>query len=109
MKTGKYRAVSYLISLRHKNIAYLGGPDEYRERVNDNASTNCMAFHAVSYSLSILKKKAIFPQKQLAYQDFLAKMYLPKPNKNGVIEQFAGHFEKRGLLSRNGEKSLEEP
>lgn len=27
-ENGEYRAVSYLISLGHKNIAYLGGPDE---------------------------------------------------------------------------------
>lgn len=85
------------------------GPDEYHERVNDNAFTNYMAFHAVSYTLSILKKKAIFPQKQLAYQDFLAKMYLPQPNQNGVIEQFDWYFEKEDCSLETVRSRLKSP
>ena len=74
------------------------GPDEYHERVNDNAFTNYMAKHAVDYTVSTLKKwgskNSETPQIIKKLENFSAKLYLPLPNEHGVIEQFEGYFAK---------------
>ncbi len=74
------------------------GPDEYHERVNDNAFTNYMAKHAVDYTISAMKKHGTKDPETLQIlgklEDFSAKLYLPLPNENGIIEQFEGYFEK---------------
>ena len=78
------------------------GPDEYHERVDNNAFTNIMVKHAadiLTYALD--KVKSIYPDKynefikdkELAWvYDFAQKLYVPEPNKNGIIEQFDGYF-----------------
>ncbi|MDR0831508.1 MAG: hypothetical protein LBM99_01275 [Bacillales bacterium] len=71
------------------------GPDEYHERVNDNAFTNYLAKYTVEITLNYLKSFAHLLGLQydsLALQDFIDNIYLPKPNKEGVIEQFQGYF-----------------
>lgn len=82
------------------------GPDEYHERVNNNAYTNKMAQATCSWAVQAadMLKKA----DAEAYQAFCAetgaesllprlaqeaeKMYIPAPNADGVIEQFDGYF-----------------
>lgn len=79
------------------------GPDEYHERVDDNAFTNYQAKMAAeiffSY-LSVLTKKEV---EQLPFysdmrknigriQDFRENLYLPVPDKDGIIEQFDGYL-----------------
>lgn len=78
------------------------GPDEYHERVDNNAFTNIMVKHAadiLTYALD--KVKSIYPDKynefikdkELAWvYDFAQKLYIPKPDKNDIIEQFDGYF-----------------
>lgn len=78
------------------------GPDEYHERVDNNAFTNIMVKHAayiLTYALD--KVKSIYPDKynefikdkELAWvYDFAQKLYVPEPDKNGIIEQFDGYF-----------------
>lgn len=63
------------------------GPDEYHERINDNAFTNYSAYQtiecAIKYGPDNIKKEL---------KPFLDKIYLPQPNENGVYEQFDGYF-----------------
>lgn len=80
------------------------GPDEYHERVDDNAFTNYQAKEALDIFFSYL---SLFNQKELeqlsfhsslmkdlsSLQDFREKLYLPVPNQEGLIEQFRGYFD----------------
>lgn len=65
------------------------GPDEYHERINDNAFTSYMAKYALEKCLQYgenidLKEKCL---------EFLNNMYLPPVNKSGLIEQFQGYYD----------------
>lgn len=80
------------------------GPDEYHERVNNNAYTNYMAHETVLNFLDALEHyENLCPEKYRAFigehkndieslKIFAEKLYLPSPNENGVIEQFDGYF-----------------
>ena len=78
------------------------GPDEYHERVDNNAFTNIMIKHAADILILALEKmKALYPEnysefieeKELNWvYDFSQKLYVPQPDKNGIIEQFDGYF-----------------
>ena len=60
------------------------GPDEYHERVNNNAYTNAMARFVFRTAAKYLNK----PE----YAELAERVYLPKADENGVIEQFDGYF-----------------
>jgi nigerose phosphorylase len=89
------------------------GPDEYHERVNDNAFTNYMVKHAVDYALFLLKaypeENAKKPQLLIKLKDFSAKLYLPRPNAIGVIEQFDGYFAKEDCTLEEVKKRVRDP
>lgn len=80
------------------------GPDEYHERVNNNAYTNYMVHECVCNFFDALKivKKANkeyardFSEQRAVeiakLERFHKKLYLPMPNENGIIEQFDGYF-----------------
>lgn len=73
------------------------GPDEYHERVNDNAFTNYHIYFTLKDFLEIVHNynlEAIVDEKVKIndIKDFIGKIYLPKPNDNGIIEQFSGYF-----------------
>ncbi|MDR1215334.1 MAG: glycoside hydrolase family 65 protein [Treponema sp.] len=82
------------------------GPDEYHERVNNNAFTNrmiLMVFETALTTISLLKEKdAIFIEALMAKLNFsedfafmqavMPCFYVPQPNEQGVIEQFDGYF-----------------
>ncbi len=76
------------------------GPDEYHERVNNNAFTNVMVKHAADiFILAIDKVKNDnseyfnkFDMELSWAYDFAEKLYVPQPNENGIIEQFDGYF-----------------
>lgn len=70
------------------------GPDEYHERVNDNAFTNYMAAHAFKFAIKKLSTLDKYKSFVKECSSFLEKLYLPKPNENGIIEQFEGYFQK---------------
>lgn len=64
------------------------GPDEYTEYIDNNAYTNYMAAYNVEQALHFMevyqgKDKNFFD----AGRDFLNRIYLPKPNKDGLIPQ----------------------
>lgn len=89
------------------------GPDEYHERVNDNAFTNYMVKHAVDYTISVLEKcggkEAETLQILSKLKEFAAKLYLPLPNENGIIEQFEGYFEKEDCSLDAVRSRVEDP
>ncbi len=83
------------------------GPDEYHERVNNNAYTNEMARKTMLWAgeaASLLRRTDMnaytaFAAKTGA-EDLLpelekaaAALYIPQPNAAGVIEQFDGYFD----------------
>jgi len=83
------------------------GPDEYHERVNNNAFTNMVAREtfliaqaAVAHlrkkhpaALSALVKKLRLARELPAFAEAARKLYVPKPaRKTGLIEQFDGYF-----------------
>ena len=76
------------------------GPDEYHERVNNNAFTNVMVKHAADIFVTALEKvKQEYPEcyNELNFNldwayDFAEKLYVPQPNNDGIIEQFDGYF-----------------
>jgi trehalose/maltose hydrolase-like predicted phosphorylase len=82
------------------------GPDEYHERVNNNAYTNKMVYHTVDVALKtleFLKKEYSKEYKELMakldyYKDadnlirLKEKLYVPEPDESTqVIEQFDGY------------------
>jgi nigerose phosphorylase len=84
------------------------GPDEYHERVNNNAYTNRMAKYAFDSAIDILesikdstgepdiyhKLSCRFDLKDLdeKFKDASQKLFVPAPDaKTGIIEQFDGY------------------
>jgi nigerose phosphorylase len=82
------------------------GPDEYHERVNNNAFTNRLVletFTILDQVLTLLKEHKNNTYQQLIetlnfeadYQKILEitpKLYIPQANDNHVIEQFDGYY-----------------
>lgn len=89
------------------------GPDEYHERINDNAFTNYMAQHALRYTLRKLEGNPSFLDKysldKMKIEDFLSNFYLPKANSSGVIEQFEGYFQKEDCSVDEVRSRLKDP
>lgn len=66
------------------------GPDEYHERVNNNAYTNSMA----KFVFKTAVKYAEYIDGDVSeYAELADGICAPKTNKDGVIEQFDGYFE----------------
>jgi trehalose/maltose hydrolase-like predicted phosphorylase len=80
------------------------GPDEYHERVNNNAFTNrmiLMVFETALWVIDLLNEEAFtkeliekldFSKDLSLMQDVISRFYVPQPNEQGVIEQFDGYF-----------------
>lgn len=75
------------------------GPDEYHERVNNNGYTNRMAQFTLQMAADLLKDESYTDLKEdqenglaEAFGDAAKKLYVPKPNADGVLEQFDGYF-----------------
>ena len=83
------------------------GPDEYHERVNNNAYTNKMAQATIFWACQAAKLlKESDPDAYRAFcnqtgaeellpklEDASRQLYVPSPNGEGVIEQFDGYFD----------------
>lgn len=63
------------------------GPDEYHERVDDNAYTSYMIYFTLLQSIKYLKNQELIKK----IRAFAQLIYLP-PIKNNLIEQFKGYF-----------------
>lgn len=84
------------------------GPDEYHHTVDDNAYTNWMARLNLRYAVwaarwlgrrfpeqcESLCAQLALDQAEIENWDEIARaLHFPEPNKDGVIEQFAGFFD----------------
>lgn len=93
---------------RRYEVLDVTGPDEYHERVNNNAFTNMVvretfriAGAAVAYlrrkhpqALRALVKKIGIDRELPAFAAAAKHLYVPKPRaETGVIEQFDGYFQ----------------
>ncbi|WOO36257.1 glycosyl hydrolase family 65 protein [Anaerocolumna sp. AGMB13020] len=75
------------------------GPDEYHERVNNNAYTNRMVKFTFEAAIKLLEEetenKAEAAEKTLlleSFRDAALHLYIPQPDeKTGIIEQFDGY------------------
>lgn len=83
------------------DLADVIGPDEYHERVTNNAFTNRMALHCVSCALALeqvcpevlhdLQRKLDY-ERDWALLPALASALRQSREENGVLEQFDGYF-----------------
>ena len=83
------------IMLRYANRPYFEihdviGPDEYHERVNNNAYTNAMARFALQTAVKYADYIDADTSEFASLADQLKKPYV---NEDGIIEQFDGYFE----------------
>ena len=85
------------------------GPDEYHERVNDNAFTNYMAAHALRFVIKKLSPLGKYKDLVDRISSFLEAFYLPQPNEDGVIEQFEGYFQKEDATVDEVRSRLQDP
>lgn len=97
------------------------GPDEYHERVDNNAYTNYMAHETACLAIKGLKelsKKSPERYREISeiYKNIIPKIkkfkegiYLPKPNDNGLIEQFSGYFKLEDTTPCELKKRLKDP
>ncbi|MDR2654873.1 MAG: glycoside hydrolase family 65 protein [Oscillospiraceae bacterium] len=94
------------------------GPDEYHERVNNNAYTNRMAlfvFDALEKISEILQEDeklerecgiaALLEEIRPLRENF----YMPKPGESGLIEQFDGYFSLEDASLAEARSRLKDP
>lgn len=102
-----YSYAYYKVEKNRFELIDVIGPDEYHERVYNNAYTNKIALKTIKNALDlweILAQKApdqlkeILTESKLTmtekeqFQQFYDKLYMPSPNEDGIIEQFDGYF-----------------
>lgn len=79
------------------------GPDEYHERVNNNAYTNKMAQLVFKTAADMIKqldentynelnKKYDLEKLSVFFEDSYKNIKIQEPNADGIIEQFDGYF-----------------
>jgi nigerose phosphorylase len=93
---------------RRYEILDVTGPDEYHERVHNNAFTNAIVaetFTIANATVAYLKRKhpkvlrALLKKLRIGaelagFRETAAKLYLPAPDaKTGIIEQFEGYLQ----------------
>ena len=95
------------------------GPDEYNEHIDNNAYTNYMAAYNVKLALKVSEEEAdcsyirklqadgSLKEMQEKWQYFLEHIYLPKPDKDGIIPQDDEFLTKKEL--KNIEKYRNAP
>ncbi|MFA6370215.1 MAG: hypothetical protein WCX47_01155 [Bacilli bacterium] len=74
------------------------GPDEYHERIDDNAFTNYHIYFTFKDIIALIKNNKEKVNFQIDVQldqilDFVEHIYLPLPDANKIIEQFTGYFQ----------------
>lgn len=100
------------------HILKVVGPDEYHHDVDDNAYTNWMARVNLEKTCEILQMLKEVDQKSWiritqrlkihanefsSWKEIFQKIYFPKPNEQGVIEEFQGFFKLKRLVSLGGD------
>ena len=81
------------------------GPDEYHERVNNNGYTNRMAKFTFEKAMEVIEKLDSLSESTIErvnknynirklkeqFHKSLENLYIPQPDKQGIIEQFDGY------------------
>lgn len=108
-----YYSRSYWSPLKHRfELLDVLGPDEYHERVNNNAYTNRAALATVQAALAALPlvqkaapevatavlTKVDWPVWQARLVDYADQLYIPVPDQDGVIPQFDGYRQLENVL-----------
>ncbi|MBQ9195995.1 MAG: glycoside hydrolase family 65 protein [Clostridia bacterium] len=87
------------------------GPDEYKEHVDNNAYTNYMAANNMKQALAVIdllekRNDDVYRRLDAQFGLTLCRMkiaavldgvYLPKPNKDGIVPQFDGYFDLKSV------------
>lgn len=110
---------------RHYELRSVLGPDEYHERVNNNAYTNALARFSIETALEVLRiLKERHPQEyaslrtatrladeELAtWKEVADNLYVPAPDpQTRLIPQFDGYFELRDEPVEETRKRLAHP
>jgi trehalose/maltose hydrolase-like predicted phosphorylase len=93
LKDGKYQFLT------------ITGTDEHHDYVNNDAYTNYEVEYVVSETLRLIDKyhySKIDKSLLLQFKDFKDNLYLPVPNKRGIIPQFDGYFSLKTFLPIEG-------
>jgi len=97
------------------------GPDEYHERVNNNAYTNYMIKFTFDFLFECLRlaRGADYPYVREYMKDktessdkikeVRSKLYLPAPNKDGIIEQFDGYYKLEDATVKDVKRRAKNP
>lgn len=84
------------------------GPDEYHERVDNNAYTSRMA--AFVFDAALAMPELAGEAGLLArLRDAREKLYLPAPDERGLIEQFDGYFALENVTPAQVRARLQDP
>lgn len=95
--------VNYKPRKNRYELNQVQGPDEYHENIDNNAFTNYQAYFTFLWALEYLedknklvkniKDKINLSKDEIdLWRDIKDKLYLPKANEKGLIEQFDGYF-----------------
>ncbi len=87
------------------------GPDEYHERVNDNAFTNYIVKYICKKCMEI-SREFKFDIKQdiiLEINNFYENLYLPLPDENKLIEQFENYYSLEDVYVDEVRKRIRHP
>ena len=100
--------LSYMVKKEKYHLYDVIGPDEYHERINDNAYTNMITKNILELGIryfdeyiDTVKEKTISKEDMV---DAYNKLYIPEPNDKGVIEQFTGYFALEDVLPNEVKK-----
>ena len=100
------------------------GPDEYHERVHNNAFTNRMVLYTLEKALSYLieiemnenqtasdvcSKIGFSKEERERLEDLIKNIYIPQPRQDGVIEQFDDYFRHEDCSLREVKSRLKNP
>lgn len=105
METAKFwssRSTWNSVKQRYEILDVIG-PDEYKEHVDNNAYTNYLAKYNLDQALIAFEKQA-GTERGRKYQEEISeiervaeKIYLPKPNKQGIIPQDDTYLQKEKM------------
>ena len=101
-----YSLLLHRLTRKDYEIHDVIGPDEYHERVNNNAYTNRMAKYVLEKAVEVIALTAgsgrlpdTYDARELTvrFTDAIDKLYIPKPQPDGehkdIVEQFDGYFQ----------------
>lgn len=107
IETARFWASRVTLQSDTYHILKVVGPDEYHHDVDDNAYTNWIARFNLEKAIQLCKecqnhqktwneiasKLNLMPDEIRCWLDIADRLYFPRPNKDGVIEQFQGYFD----------------